>query len=93
MNGMKSTLPARGEIAARGERIYQERLRQVLEPAHEGKFVLINVESGEYEMGASHMAASKRARARWPEGLLYAVRVGSDALGHIGARFRKADGR
>ncbi len=86
---MKTTLPARGEIATRGERIYQEKLRQHLEPAHNGEFAVINVETAEYELDKNHLAATKRAAARWAEGLFYAVRVGSPTLGHIGARFRK----
>jgi hypothetical protein len=88
---MKTILPPRGEIAARGEFIYEERIRRHLEPAHEGQFAIINIETGEYEVDQNHLAASTRAATRWPDGLLYAVRIGSPTLGHIGARFRKAN--
>jgi len=85
---MKTVLPPRGQIAARGERVYQEKLRHLLEPAHNGRIAVVNIDTGEYELDRDHLAAVKRARARWPEGLFYAVRVGFPTLGHIGARFR-----
>ena len=84
---MNREIPPLGEITARGERVYQERLRAVLEPAHTGEIAVINVETGEYELGREHLEVAKRARVRWPEAWLYAVRVGSPALIHIGARF------
>jgi hypothetical protein len=71
---MKNTLPPRGEIAARGERIYAEKLRQTLEPEHIGEFVVVNVDTGEYELDPVHLAALNRACARWPESVFYAVR-------------------
>jgi hypothetical protein len=85
---MKIVPPPRGQIAMRGERIYQDQLRRVLEPAHTGEIAVINVETGEYEVGKDHLTVSTRAAARWPGGLLYAVRVGAETLGHIGARFQ-----
>ena len=85
---MKATLPPRGQIAARGERLYEEKLRDKLETAHKGKIAVINIETGEYELDSDHLTAVKRARARWPNGLFFAVRVGFSTLGHIGARFR-----
>ena len=85
---MKTALPPRGQIAARGEKIYQEKLRQVLEPAHIGKIAMINVDPGEYVLDADHLTALNRARARWPDAVFFGVRVGYPAIGHIGARFR-----
>jgi len=77
-----------GEIATRGETIYREKLRPVLEPEQNGKVAVINVDTGEYELDADHFTAMKRAWARWPDGLFFGVRVGYPAVGHIGARFR-----
>jgi hypothetical protein len=83
---MKIVLPPRGQIAALGSKIYEEKLRPILEPAHNGKIALINIETGECELDADHLSAIKRARARWPEGLFFAVRIGASAMAHIGAR-------
>jgi len=72
-----------GQIA---ERIYKEKLRPLLEPLHNGKYVVIDVDSGEYELDADHLAASDRAAAKKPGASLYATRVGSRTLGRVGGR-------
>jgi len=69
--------------AQAGSRIYQS-LREQLEPAHNGKYIVIDVDSGDYEMDADHMTASNRAAAKRPGARLYATRVGSTAIGRIG---------
>lgn len=73
-----------GQIAERGTRVYEEHLRHLLEPQHNGKFVVIDVETGEYEVDEDHLAASDRAAAKRPGAPLYATRVGARSLGRIG---------
>ena len=68
--------------------MYEEKIRDVLEPALNGQVAVINIETGEFEVDSRHRTAAKRALARWPGGLFYAVRVGFPTLGHIGARLR-----
>ena len=63
------------EIARRGEEIYAFRLRS-LEKDHFGQVVIIDVETGEYEVGADSLAANKRALAKNPNAILYGIRVG-----------------
>ena len=89
---MTHARPARGEIADRGTRIYDERLRQLLEPEHNGKYVVIDVETGEYELDEDHLAASDRAAAKRPGAPLYATRVGSRSLGRVGGRIAAVRG-
>ena len=64
------------EIARRGEEIYAARLRDVLEKEHHGKVVIIDVESGDYEIGQDSLAANQRALAKHPGAALYGIRVG-----------------
>ena len=73
-------------ISERGMRIYEDRLRQILEPLHNGKYVVIDVDSGEYELDDDHLAASDRAAAKRPDAALYATRVGFRTLGRVGGR-------
>ena len=40
------------EIARRGREIYKQQLRSQLEPDNIGKFLVIDIETGEYEMDA-----------------------------------------
>jgi hypothetical protein len=67
------------QLAAKGQAIY-ERLKEELEPAHRGKIVAIEVESGEYFLGDSVVEAAKKARAKHPGKLFYFVKVGSPAV-------------
>ena len=64
------------ELARRGQAYYDEHLRETLEPEHDGEFLVLDVESGDYEMDADGMRAIQRARARHPERLFYVLRVG-----------------
>ena len=64
------------EIARRGEEIYASRLRDALEKEYTGQVVIIDIESGEYEIGTDSLAANKRALAKHPDAALYGLRVG-----------------
>ena len=74
------------EIARRGQEYYDQHLRAKLEPEHTGKFLVLDVETGDYEMDESEVAASERARAKHPDSLFYILRVGYRAAHSIGAR-------
>jgi hypothetical protein len=75
-----------GEISRLGAQIYNERLRPLLEPAHLGEYVVIDVETGNFEVDSDHLAASDRAAAKHPGAPLYATRVGMRTVGRIGGR-------
>jgi hypothetical protein len=76
----------RDEIAARGKAIYDRQIRALVEPQHIGKYLVINVETGEYELDADDETASRRAYQKYPGGALYGMRVGYPAWGRIGTR-------
>lgn len=73
------------EIAARGKAIYEQQIRPRVGPEHDGEYLVINVETGEYEIDADKVAVAQRAYARHPGAPLYGMRVGCRAWGHIGA--------
>lgn len=73
-----------GEIAARAKEIYEKNLRAKLEPENTGKFLIIDVETGEYEMDVDGEAASLRAFKKKPDGIRYGMRIGHRAWGRIG---------
>lgn len=67
------------EIVRRGEEMYAERLRGVVETDENvGKIVVIDTETGEYEIDDDPLAASRRALAKHPGAAIYAVRIGYD---------------
>ena len=79
--------PADREAFARQAEAYYERtLRTKLEPQHKGEYLVLDVESGDYELDADEMAAIDRARAKHPDRLFYILRVGYPAAVFIGAK-------
>ncbi len=74
------------EIAERGKAIYERRIRPQRQEEHDGKILVIDVESGDYEIDQDHLAAVKRAREKRPDAVLFAMRIGFPALARIGGR-------
>ena len=74
------------EVARRGEAIYQEEIKPLVDPVHFGEFLVIDVETGDYEIGKRMIVASKKLRERRPEAITYGVRVGFLAAYRMGGR-------
>jgi hypothetical protein len=66
------------EIADRAEELYEQRIRAQLEPQFDGKIIVIDAETGDYEVDDVGLSAAHRLRARRPEAELYARRIGHD---------------
>jgi hypothetical protein len=78
------------EVVDRGEEIYQRRLRNLVESAHKGKFLVLDIDTEEYEIDADEVAAIDRAIARNPGGERYIKRVGYAFTHRLGGRsFRR----
>jgi hypothetical protein len=78
-------------LSENGQRLYDERLREQLEPEHTGEFVAIEPDSERYFLGDTGLAALRAGREALPDKLFYLLRVGSDAayrMGGYGARRR-----
>ena len=73
------------QLAHEAAALYQARLRSLLEPQHDGEFVVINLDTGEYEVDADDLAASRRALARFGSARLFTLRVGRTTAYRIGA--------
>jgi len=76
----------REEIARRGQEYYDRFLRAKLEPEHKGKYLVLDIDTGDYELDADEMTAIDRARAKHPHSVFYILRVGYRAAVHIGAK-------
>jgi hypothetical protein len=69
------------EIDRRGEALYEQSIRpQVETEANIEKMVIIDVETGDYEIDTDGLAASDRLLARHPDAALYGQRIGYDAV-------------
>jgi hypothetical protein len=74
------------EIAARAKAIYEQQIREKLEPEHSGQYLVIDIETGEYEVDEDSEAVSRRAYEKHPGAPLYGMRVGLRPWGRIGMR-------
>lgn len=54
------------EIAARGKKIYREKIRPLMTESDIGKYVIVDVYSGDYEIDEWRVEADIRLRARGP---------------------------
>jgi hypothetical protein len=75
----------RKEIVRRGEAIYKTKLRATINtPENFGKMLVINVDTGDYAIDASHITAVDVVRALSPEGQLFSMRIGHRTLTRTG---------
>jgi hypothetical protein len=74
------------ELAARGRDLYDRDIRARVEPHAHGKYLALDVHTGDYEVGEDYLALWKALRRRHPDAWLYTVRIGYPALGRIGGR-------
>jgi hypothetical protein len=72
------------EIARRGQALYEERLRAVVDARNRGKFLVLDIETGEYELDVDELAALQRAKGKNPDAALYILRIGYPAAYRIG---------
>lgn len=73
-----------GEIARRGQAIYERSIRSHLGEDDKGKFLCIDVETGDYELDWDEMMACRRARQKHPDSLFFVHRVGYRAAHRLG---------
>lgn len=78
------------QVVDRGEAIYHERLQALLEPGNIGKFLVIDINTGKYEMGEDHSATLKSALAKWPDAVLCGLKVGYPATARLSGRLKPA---
>ena len=74
------------EIVQRGQALYDQQIRTQVEAHHKGKFLVLNIETGEYEIDVNELAALKRAKAKNPDAALYILRVGSSTAYRLGGQ-------
>ena len=75
------------EVASRGEDIYKRDIRDKVEPKHKSKFLVVDIETGEYEMNADDLVATKRLLAKQPNAVVYGLQIGSPTAYRIGGHF------
>jgi hypothetical protein len=72
------------EFARRGDEIFERDIRPHLKGVPARHFVLIDIETGDYEVDECEMAASDRLLARHPNAQIWQRRVGSSISRRFG---------
>ena len=78
------------EFSRRGKAIYKERIEPLLKPGDKGKYVAIDIETGEYEIARDSMSATDKLYARLPDAQPWMERVGHSAVVRFGRHVRAA---
>jgi hypothetical protein len=81
---MPTTKRSLAELADLGSGIFERQVRPILRPEDDGKFVAIDVESGDYELAADDYAAITRLRSRRPAADVWLMRAGHPTTYRIG---------
>ncbi|MFQ5707620.1 MAG: hypothetical protein ACE5HO_09245 [bacterium] len=72
------------EVSSKGEAIYEKQIRNKLESRHKGEFLVIDVKTGKYEIDPDDLVATKRMLAKYPDAVLYGLRIGFPTAYRIG---------
>ena len=82
---------SRDEVCDRGAEIYAAQIKARVEPQENGKFIVIDIESGDYEIAEDMLAASHRLRERRPDSVRFGGMVGYAAAYQLGGGLGRAD--
>lgn len=73
------------EVARLGDAIYEQSVLPQAGPDDHGRFVAIDIVSGDYDIDREELVATDRLRARHPEAQIWLRRIGSRYAHRIGA--------
>ncbi len=73
-------------LSRRGLAVYDEKLKPILEPEFDKKFVAIHVDTEDYAVAASSGDAMRAIRRRHPDGWLVMKRIGNEPEWGLAAR-------
>jgi hypothetical protein len=78
------------EFAHRGDTVYEKIVAPRLKPEDTGRFVALDIDTGEFEIDNDELTACDRLRARLPEAQVWMVRVGSRYVHRFGGREKRS---
>lgn len=75
------------EVATRGEMLYEREIRSLVEANHRGEFLVIDVNSGSYEMAPDDLTATQQLLVTHPNARIFGLRIGHPTAYRLGGRF------
>ena len=80
------------QIGVLGNKIYQDRIKCLVEPREKGKFIAIDVQNGDFELADDLLTASRLLRERRPQSQRFGAKVGYPSAYRVGWKGRQVDG-
>lgn len=82
---MQSILLSSKEVAKRAYQIYESKIRQEVETEENiGKMVIINIETGDYEVDQTGLQAAKNLQIKFPYARLFGICIGYNVAASFG---------
>ena len=78
------------EFAQRGDELYESQIRLQVEAGNHGRIVAIDLETGDFEVDSSEIAACDRLEVRRPDAQIWIVRICSRHVRRFGGRMKRA---
>ena len=82
-----------GQVTEQSKKFYAEKLKAILEPQENGKFVAIEPETETYFLGATALEAIKAGHSSFPDKILFLGRVGFPTAHKMGGHFYRKGNR
>jgi hypothetical protein len=80
------------EIARSGQFLYESAIRsQVETPDNLGKIISIDIETGNYTIDDNLLDSSRRLQQQYPHAVIWAERIGFNAVYAVGGTLTKVD--
>lgn len=74
---MQAILLSREEVARRAKLLYENEIRQKVESKDNiGKMIIIDIETGDYEIDETGLKAARKLRQKYPNARLFGIRIG-----------------
>lgn len=67
-------------LATQGEMLYTQHIKAIVEPAHIGEYIAIEVGSGDYFLGSTLVEAATKARIAYPKHGFHFIKIGSPVV-------------
>jgi hypothetical protein len=77
------------EFAQRGDYLYETKIKSQVEAGNDGKIVAIDLETEDFEVDKSEIAACDRLEAHHPDAQIWIVRIGSRHVRRFGGRIKR----
>lgn len=85
---MDTTGYSKEEVVRRGKELYEQQIRSKVEDGNKGKMLVIDVETGDYEIDEDELTAIHRAQSKRLGAVLFGMRIGYPTAHKIGGGWK-----